>query len=1151
MNKCALLFFCGYVSAICAAAELQVVNFSDWSCSGTVQIQATEAGTGIQGGMQGGELRQVFPKTLLERAGVVAVRRLREQGSWKLTIAQGLERFELKSIDPTREILNFPLPPEHLQGKQITLAIKLMPEAILDLGSVEFVAAAVSSDKYLPPQQQGPPRRFSSPAGEFTIPPEYEDVSVPPRRSQQPFPLAEDDPGLRHYQVDDLFELHPDLLPEPAEFDRPIALFAAPGQFEGAAFGLYAFKEALEVTLSSEALRNRHGETLPPPELRCIRVWPQRSGFVGVKYRDVPELLESNRSLDIPLGKGQAYYLKCQIPADTRPGIYQGNLKVSRSGNLALLIPLSIRVLDLPLVQDPERIVGIYYGAPDQFEILQNCGFNSVLQGWQNCMRGILNPLKAIAAEELEVNKRLEKLYAGQELPQLNYAEPHPQGFDNFVQAYQAAGFRRLVIWFVASGFTDEIARFLNLPLSTARVPAIYPADLTPEYRKLFRDIIRAIDRRAAQSDLETYYYQFDELGVHPDTVVFEYAVEMFKLVKEAGAKTLVTCTDDDFLPIVHPWLDVRQYAQGSAANRDALKKIFSSTKEEHREFFCYNGCVYEQHHLNRYSAGLNIWLCGWEGKYFWNLASQRGDAFNDFDRPEKDAMTLYHHAGEYIPTLQLEALREGIDDLRYLTTLEKLLAEAAKSPRLPARQRAEEITRELSRLKESLPLQIIEGCGINGSFLNDGKSSWDCRNFQRYRWRFASLALQLKALLEGNEGAGATLHFVPEKSSPPPADSPVMPRQLRAPRVTVPPKIDGRLDDDCWQQACHIPAFVSESGQPASIRTQAWLARDKENLYLAFCCAEPDPQSMVLRQQERDILVWRDDSVEVFLDGKHDHDSFYQIIVSALGVECDIHYQKGKADFGWDCQGLRSAASIAEQEWYVEMSIPLAEVTDQPIVGLNLQRARKSFLTVSNLVPNSWGLLDYADLYLEDLPETEVQIARPVRLGENRFWLRTGKSAIVHHQLGGQKLDSRKLEPDSLTEMTFVIESIGDWNGQLKVDFGSEYPAAKWSCRLLVPPALKFPEIPKYIFQKEGQLILPIDLNCNFTSEESAELSLKLRCGEKILSQVSAPVTSEKAEYVLALADLTANRNYQLECELSYRERKYNHEGEFFLMTY
>ncbi len=1149
MNKSAVIIICGICTIALLAAELEVTDFSGWTCSGSVQVFLRDGRTDIRGGMQGGELRQSFPQALMGKARFVAVHRLREQGAWNLTVVNGLDRINLTPSDPGRSILNFPLQEEYIHGGQITLAIKLAPEAVLDIGSLKLVSAEVSSENYVSPRSSGPLRTFTSPAGEFTIPSEYEDVSQPPRRSRQDFSLAAEDCGLRHYQVDDVLELHPDLLPEPHEFDRPVALFAAPDQYEAAAFGLYAFKEAKDVLLSVGALCNERGDSLPAPELRSIHVWPQRSGFVTVQYRDVPELLEKNRQIDIPAGKGQAYYVKCLIPPGTPAGIYHGRINVSQAGRPALTIPLSIRVLNLKLTRDIQRIIGIYYGAPDQFTILQNCGFNSVLQGWQNCMRGILNPLKAIAAQEKDVSKRLELLYAGRELPQLNYSDPHPQGFDNFVRAYQDAGFKRLVIWFVAKGFTDEIARFLDLPLSTERVPDIYPASITPEYRQLFKDIIRAIDQRAARSSLATYYYQFDELGVHPDSVVFEYAIEMFKLVKEAGGKTLVTCTDDEFLPMVHPWLDTRQYAQGAASDRAALAKIHASTKAENREFFSYSGCVYEQHHLNRYNAGLNIWLCGWEGKYFWNLASQRGNAFNDFDRPQKDAMAIYKHEGEYIPTLQLEALREGIDDLRYLATLEKLVAEAAKSPRQEAIQCAEEITRELAGLKDSLPLQIIVGDSINGNFSKNGRSSWDCRNFQRYRWRFASLSLQLQALIAGNDSASAILRFQQDNRQL--AEIPAMPRQLHAPMLTTPPEIDGLLDDECWRLACHIPEFVYESGQPASIRTQAWLARDEKNLYVAFCCAEPDPGSMVLKQKERDVSVWRDDSVEVFIDGNHDHDSFKQIIVSALGVEADISYLAGQGDLKWNCRGLRSAASIAEQEWFVEMSIPLLEVASKPVVGLNLQRVRKSFLTVSTLVPDSRALLDYADLYLEALPEMRVQVVQPVRLGSNRILLAASTPAILRSVLAGQPQDSRTIGKIPLEELLFIIEDIGDWFGQLTAEFGPEGPAPTWSYHFVIPPALSFPDIPQYIFQKEGQLTVPIILNCHFTDCDQAVLSLELRCDEKVLSRVSAPVTSEWAEYVLSLADLTPNVNYDLMCELLYRQRKYTTVGSFFLMDY
>ncbi|NLF93503.1 MAG: hypothetical protein GX564_06410, partial [Oligosphaeraceae bacterium] len=67
----------------------------------------------------------------------------------------------------------------------------------------------------------------------------------------------------------------------------------------------------------------------------------------------------------------------------------------------------------------------------------------------------------------------------------------------------------------------------------------------------------------------------------------------------------------------------------------------------------------------------------------------------------------------------------------------------------------------------------------------------------------------------------------------------------------------------------------------------------------------------------------------------------------------------------------------------------------------------------------------------------------------------------------------------------------------------------------------------------------------------DQAVLSLELQCNSEPLSRVSAPVTGEKAEYGLALADLTPNLNYQLKCELQYRERTYTGMGSFLLMAY
>jgi hypothetical protein len=69
----------------------------------------------------------------------------------------------------------------------------------------------------------------------------------------------------------------------------------------------------------------------------------------------------------------------------------------------------------------------------------------------------------------------------------------------------------------------------------------------------------------------------------------------------------------------------------------------------------------------------------------------------------------------------------------------------------------------------------------------------------------------------------------------------------LRARRATVPPKIDGVLDDELWSSdPLPLDRWMSYNplrGEPEQQRTSVWIGYDNEAIYFAFRCydAEPD----------------------------------------------------------------------------------------------------------------------------------------------------------------------------------------------------------------------------------------------------------------------------------------------------------------------
>jgi hypothetical protein len=68
---------------------------------------------------------------------------------------------------------------------------------------------------------------------------------------------------------------------------------------------------------------------------------------------------------------------------------------------------------------------------------------------------------------------------------------------------------------------------------------------------------------------------------------------------------------------------------------------------------------------------------------------------------------------------------------------------------------------------------------------------------------------------------------------------------QLTAVRSETPVKVDGTLDDPVWLQATPAVGFVQSEpvhGEPATERTEAFVAFDDDTLYVAAYCHDSEP---------------------------------------------------------------------------------------------------------------------------------------------------------------------------------------------------------------------------------------------------------------------------------------------------------------------
>ncbi|HSJ07923.1 MAG TPA: DUF5916 domain-containing protein [Longimicrobiales bacterium] len=156
----------------------------------------------------------------------------------------------------------------------------------------------------------------------------------------------------------------------------------------------------------------------------------------------------------------------------------------------------------------------------------------------------------------------------------------------------------------------------------------------------------------------------------------------------------------------------------------------------------------------------------------------------------------------------------------------------------------------------------------------------------------------------------------------------------LTAVRAPAAPVIDGRLDDEVWQQAPAAADFRQlrpRPGEMASQRTQAWVAYDDEAVYVAIRAHDTAPDSIASQLARRDATGIYSDWVDVIIDSFHDRRTAYRFTVNPHGVKKDVlHYNDTQEDLSWDAV-WDVATSIDDGGWTAEFRIPLSQIRYAP----------------------------------------------------------------------------------------------------------------------------------------------------------------------------------------------------------------------------
>jgi hypothetical protein len=449
-------------------------------------------------------------------------------------------------------------------------------------------------------------------------------------------------------------------IPQKGEITKDIAIFATPGESVSAWFSIYALNKLSGVRVSiPDTLNKMDGFSKEHIELRTVRSWEQRTGWRSTSYYIIPELLEKKSSVDIQEGRTQSFWLTIRIPKDMAAGEYPLKISIDPDkGGKGSLVTLTITVLPFTL-KKPEGIHWSMWWASRGYEKISVTDMKRELADINE--HGVKSLLVDISMFR---DSTFKKTKDG-----MHYFSAKLLEIQKIRKELQMNG--PLILYF-GDQLEPQVLESFGKDMS-----ALY----TKESMDLITEAMKAVDRFVKETGGEEYgdwyFLGMDEPGAHAARQ--ERTLLQYTLAKKAVIKTTTTINRSEFTKKIMPIVTSMCWA--GTPSDDETNKYYQNLGPE---YWSYGSGVYTGQEggivPNRYICGFLFYKmqAKLQMSFMYARTGYTEDPYDDFDGNSyvepKDAYIAYPSSDGPVPTLQWEGIREGINDYRYMYTLEQLL---------------------------------------------------------------------------------------------------------------------------------------------------------------------------------------------------------------------------------------------------------------------------------------------------------------------------------------------------------------------------------------------------------------------------------------------------------------------------------------------
>jgi hypothetical protein len=187
----------------------------------------------------------------------------------------------------------------------------------------------------------------------------------------------------------------------------------------------------------------------------------------------------------------------------------------------------------------------------------------------------------------------------------------------------------------------------------------------------------------------------------------------------------------------------------------------------------------------------------------------------------------------------------------------------------------------------------------------------------------------------------------------------------IRAIRLSAPLRVDGVLNEPLYTEEPPITGFIQtepHEGQPATERTEVWVAFDRDHVYVSFRCWETEPSRVVANEMRRDSnAIWQGNDLVAFIfDTFYDRRNSVLFTVNPIGGRQDGQVT-GERQWNGDWNPVWEVATGRfEGGWTVEAALPFKSLRYRPgerqVWGFNALRTNRWKNEVSLISPGPSG---------------------------------------------------------------------------------------------------------------------------------------------------------------------------------------------------